>query len=362
MQALDKEEDQRFIQSWLRAKYAITIRATKAGSQNEDFEKIGTRFHNWFRDNLEIVGLNKNTQADFSRFINEDFKYYLAAYLRIAQAEKTLTVGLESVHYLEQWGIAASLKHPLFLASLSPNDSVDVANQKINLVAKYLEIFCVRRSINFRNFGATSIRYTMYTLVKDLRDKNLEELQSLLSARLDDMEESWDAFHRFRLHGQNKVFVKYLLSRISGHVDELAGERTTFSNYFHKGIGKPFEIEHIWSQHFAEHTDEFDQQHDFDDYRNRMGGLVLLPRGTNQSYGDKSYEIKQGHYIKENLLVKSLCPLTYENNPNFKTLVSEYNFPFRAHNEFKKADLEARQTLYQAICEDIWSLKVKGPA
>jgi len=357
LQSLDKEEDQRFIQAWLRAKYAITIRATKAGSQNEDFEKIGTRFHNWFRDNLDLIGLDKNAQAGFSQFINENFKYYLAAYLRIAQAEKTLTAGLESVHYLAQWGIASSLKHPLLLASLLPSDSVAVANQKMNLVAMYLEIFCVRRSINFRNFGATSIRYTMYTLVKELRDKSLDELQLLLQARLDGMEERWDAFNSFRLHGQNKVFVKYLLSRLSGYVDELAGESTNFTNYFHKGTGKPYEIEHIWSQHFVEHNDEFDQQNDFDDYRNRLGGLVLLPRGTNQSYGDKPYAVKQGHYIKENLLVKSLCPLAYEHNPNFKRLMSEHGLPFRAHDDFKKADLEARQGLYQGICEEIWTLK-----
>ena len=356
LQSLDKEEDQRFIQSWLRAKYAISIRPSKAGSQNEDFEKIGTRFHNWFRDNLDLMGLEKNAQKGFIQFINEDFKYYLAAYMRISQAEKNLTPGLESVHYVAQWGIANSLKHPLFLAPLLPSDSVDVANKKISLVAKYLEIFCVRRSINFRNFGATSIRYTMYTLVKDLRDKKLDELQSLLQGKLDGMEESWDAFHRFRLHGQNKFFVKYLLSRLSGYVDELAGESTNFANYFYKGMGKPFEIEHIWSQHFAEHSDEFEQQHDFEDYRNRLGGLVLLPRGTNQSYGDKPYVVKQKHYIKENLLVKSLCSLTYENNPNFKRLMSEHGLPFRAHDNFKRADLESRQALYQAICEKIWTL------
>jgi len=356
LQALDKEEDQRFIQSWLRAKYAVTIRPGKAGSQNEDFEKIGTRFHNWFRDNLHLMGLDKDSQIGFNQFVNEHFKYYLDAYLRIADAEETLTVGLESIHYIKHWGIASSLKHPLMLAPLLPSDSVDVANQKMNLVAKYIEIFCVRRSINFRNFGASSIRVTMHTLVKDLRDKSLEDLQVLLQGKLDNMDEKWDGFGRFRLHGQNKWFVKYLLARLSGYVDELAGETTNFVNYFHKSQAKPFEIEHIWSQHFVEHQDEFDQLHDFEDYRNRLGGLVLLQRGTNQSYGDKPYAIKQEHYIKENLLVKSLCPLAYKNNPNFKKLISEHGLPFEAHDDFMKADLETRQALYQAICEKIWVL------
>ncbi|WP_218571806.1 DUF262 domain-containing protein [Pseudomonas sp. C27(2019)] len=356
LQGIDKEEDQKFIQAFLRAKYAVTIRQGKAGSKNEDFEKIGTRFHNWFRDNLKLVGLGKDSQEDFDRFINKDFKYYFDAYLRIAQARATLTKGLESVHYIEHWGIAASLRDPLLLAPLLPSDSVETANQKINLVAKYIEIFCVRRSINFRTFAATSIRYTIYTLVKELRDKNLEELQEILESKLAAMDESWVGMHRFRLHGQNKVFVKYLLSRLSGYVDQLAGQSTDFRNYFLKGTGKPYEIEHIWGRHFDDHRNEFEHENDFVEYRNRLGGLVLLPRGTNQSYGDKPYEVKKQHYIKENLLVKSLCPLTYENNPNFKKLIIEHGLPFKAHNEFKKGDFDDRQDLYQVMCEKIWTL------
>ena len=356
LQGIDKEEDQKFIQAFLRAKYAVTIRQGKAGSKNEDFEKIGTRFHNWFRDNLKLVGLGKDSQEDFDRFINKDFKYYFDAYLRIAQARATLTKGLESVHYIEHWGIAASLRDPLLLAPLLPSDSVETANQKINLVAKYIEIFCVRRSINFRTFAATSIRYTIYTLVKELRDKNLEELQEILESKLAAMDESWVGMHRFRLHGQNKVFVKYLLSRLSGYVDQLAGQSTDFRNYFLKGTGKPYEIEHIWGRHFDNHRNEFEHENDFVEYRNRLGGLVLLPRGTNQSYGDKPYEVKKQHYIKENLLVKSLCPLTYENNPNFKKLIIEHGLPFKAHNEFKKGDFDDRQDLYQVMCEKIWTL------
>jgi len=356
LQEVDKEEDQRFIQSWFRAKYAITIRPGKAGSKNEDFEKIGTRFHNWFRENLHLVGLEKDSQEGFNVFINEEFKYYLDAYLRISLAESELTPNLETIHYLKQWGIAASLKHPLLLAPIMPTDSIEVADQKMNLVARYLEIFCVRRSINFRTFGATSIRYTMYTLVKELRDKNIDELRTLLQSKLDSMDEGWSGFTQFRLHGQNGAFVKYLLSRISGYVDELAGTNTNFNTYYHKSAGKPFEIEHIWSKHFGEHKEEFDQLHEFEDYRNRIGGLVLLPRGTNQSYGDKSYVSKQAHYIKENLLVKSLCPLAYESNPNFKRLISDHSLPFRAHIEFNKDDLTIRQALYQRICEKIWTL------
>ena len=113
-------------------------------------------------------------------------------------------------------------------------------------------------------------------------------------------------------------------------------------------------MEHIWADKFPRHKDEFEQEHEFQSYRNRLGDLVLLPRGTNQSYGDLTYAEKQPHYIKENLLVKSLSPLAYENNPNFQALTRQHSLPFSAHPQFKKQDIETRQTLYQAICERIW--------
>lgn len=357
LKAFDKEEDQRFIQAWLRAKYAESIRQSKAGSLNEDFEKIGTRFHNWVRDNLSRMNLAKAGENEFDTFINTEFKYYANAYKRLRNAEETFAPELDSIHYIYQWGIATSLSYPLMLAPLKTTDSVDLANKKMNLVAKYIDIFCVRRSINFRNFSASSIRYTMYNLVKEIRNKDYSELLAIFDKKLDEMDEQWNGFEWFRLHGQNGRFVKYLLSRLSGYVDGLAGVNTDFATYYHAANGKPFEIEHLWANNFEDHKDEFEQQNDFYDTRNSIGALVLLPRGTNQSYSDKPYVEKLPHYIKENLLVKSLHPLTYENNPNFNKLSSCSGLAFKAHPEMKTADIKERCDLYRQIAEQIWCLE-----
>jgi len=349
----DKDEDQRFIQSWLRAKFADTIRQGKQGSQNEDFEKIGTRFHSWVRENLDKVGLKENDSGSFSNFINQDFKFYLKAYLMIMRASNELLNDMEHLYYIDDWGIATSLSYPLLLAPLNISDSDEVIKAKMNIVAKYIETFVVRRSINYRKFASSSIRYTMYSLVKEIRGKTLEELKSLLSSKLEQMPEKWDALSKFGMHGQNKRFVKFLLSRMSSYIDKHAGINTNYDSYFIPE-GKQFEIEHIWANKYERHIDEFEQKADFEVFRNRLGDLVLLPRGTNQSYGDKNYKEKHKHYVKENLLVQSLTPLAYENNPNFINMIQSTKLPFKAHEEFKKADIEERQKLYQLICEDIW--------
>ncbi|EKN3392656.1 DUF262 domain-containing protein [Yersinia enterocolitica] len=351
----DKDEDQRFFQSWLRAQYADTIRPGKAGSKNEDFEKIGTRFHSWVRDNLQMVGLEPDNGETFERFIQKNFVFYLNAYTQILKAEKSLTQQLEHVFYIHHWGIAPTLSFPLMLAPLNVGDSPDVVRSKINLVARYIETFVVRRSINFRKFSASSIRYTIYSLVKEVRGKDFEELKQLLSKKLSEIPDTFAGMDEFRLHGQNYRFVKFLLSRVTAWVEQQAGMSTTFVTYYQPEQGKPFEIEHIWADKYERYSDEFEQEHEFNNYRNRLGDLVLLPRGSNQSYGDLNYEQKQPHYIKENLLAKSLCPLAYTNNPNFNHLKIMYELPFKAHDSFMKQDVDDRQVLYKTICEKIWN-------
>lgn len=358
MKALHEFEDdgdQTFFQSWLRAQYAESIRQGKAGSTNEDFEKIGTRFHSWFRDNLNLMNLNAESSEDFIQFIQRDFRFFRGAYEQIVNAQWKFDRTLDHVYYIACWGIAESLSYPLMMAPLCVDDPQDVVLRKINLVAKYIEVFSVRRSVNFKNFGASSIRYTMYSLVKEIRRKSLTELHAILAKKIDEMEQTWSGVESFRWHGMNRHFVKFLLSRISGYIDEQTGLSSHFDTYFSNPGGKPFEIEHIWANKFSEHQDEFVQQHEFQEFRDRLGDLVLLPRGTNQSYGDQPYASKQPHYLKENLLVKSLCALTYQNNPNFTQMAAKLNLPFRAHSEFKKADLQERQRLYRTICERIWA-------
>jgi hypothetical protein len=307
------------------------------------------------------MGLKANSPQEFRALVHEEFEYYLRAYLDILDAQKEEKPGWEHVFYHCNWGIADSLSFPLMLAPLNSTDSPDVTRQKINEVARFMETFAVRRSINFRKFGASSIRYTMYSLVKELRGKDIAALRTLLDGKLNEMEETWDGLSEFRLHGMNRYFVKYLLSRITGFIEQQSGASTSFSTYFASPGTKPYEVEHIWADKFNEHRDEFEQQHEFESYRNRIGDLVLLPQGTNQSYGAMSYAQKVDHYLKENLLVKSLHPKAYENNPNFAGMARRLGLKFRAYESFTKADIAERQALIQSLCEVIWGVRASNP-
>ena len=351
-----KDEDQTFFQAWLRSQYAQTIRVAVTGSQNQDFEKIGTRFHTWVRDNPDKLNWGGQALPRLVPFLEHEFPFFFNAYSRILEAQGKLTIGLEHVYYIHHWGIAKSLSYPLMLAPLTAQDDNETRDAKINTVAHFIENFVVRRSVNYHRFAASSIRYTMYTLVRDIRGLSLEKLASVLVSRLEDIGADWTRMDDFGMHGQNKRFVKFLLSRITAFIENESGINTSFNTYYDVGNGKPFEIEHIWADSFEEHRSEYDQRDEFDRSRNRLGGLLLLPQGTNQSLGALSYDKKKKHYAKENLLAKSLCDIAYENNPNFVNMYKRLDLDFRSHTVFHKRDLLIRQQLYRTIAEKIWSL------
>jgi hypothetical protein len=142
---------------------------------------------------------------------------------------------------------------------------------------------------------------------------------------------------------------------MTDYVETRSGRPSRYLEYVQRQGTKGYEIEHIWADHPERHTDEFEHPADFEEYRNRIGGLLLLPKSFNASYGDLPYAEKRKHYLKQNLLAQSLHEEAYEHDPGFLRFVKESGLPFRPHPEFKKADLDARQDLYRRLAEQIWS-------
>jgi len=106
-----------FFKAWLRAKYAETIRPGRKGAANEDFEKIGTRFHSWVRDNKEKMGLGNN--VDFYNFISKNFEFFVKLYVKINSASIKLNDKLESIFYINERGLASSIYYPLLIAPIN---------------------------------------------------------------------------------------------------------------------------------------------------------------------------------------------------------------------------------------------------
>lgn len=344
--------DQSFFQAWFRGKYAMSIRPGKAGSENKDFELIGTRFHNWFKDNHKKL-FKLKTSDEFYNFFKFEFPFFVKWYTKSWDAQAEFESTLPHLTYISSWGIAESLQDPLLLASIKFDDDKETIKKKLDFVARFIETFTVRRAVNYRKFGQTSIKYTMFSIIKSIRNNDLQTLGQNLKKEILELDEKWEAVEDFRLHGMNRKFVKHLLSRVSSYVDSLVGKDTNYVSYHHPK-GRQFEIEHIWGNKFEEHKDEFDQKEDFQEWRNSVGALILLPNGTNQSFNSDKYADKLNHYIKENTFAQTLNPHYYEKNPNFLKSPVINELDFKPHKDFKKKDISERQELVKRICEKIW--------
>src|SRR6201997_2656717 len=194
----------------------------------------------------------------------------------------------------------------------------------------------------------------MFLVMRDIRDKNAAELAGLLRERLDAETETFSSNDRFRLHGMNGRQIHRLLARMTDYVETRSGQASRYAEYAQRGRNG-YEIEHIWADHPERHTDEFAHPSEFQEYRNRIGGLLLLPKSFNASYGDAPYAEKIEHYNSQNLLARSLHKNAYEHNPGFKRFLERSGLEFKTHAEFKRADLDQRQVLYQRLAEKIWS-------
>ncbi|MXZ30725.1 MAG: DUF262 domain-containing protein [Acidimicrobiia bacterium] len=343
--------DAEFVKAWLRGNYAATIRPRKAKASPGDFDIIGTAFHKWVRDNPESLGLIK--KEDYRRFVADECFPLSKRYIQLLQYSSKLEGGMEALRYNAWSGLTLQL--PVVLAAIAPEDDEEIFRKKVAMIAGALEIYVVRRMVNYRNFGYSTIVVSMFNLMKRLRNRPTNEVQGVLSEWLESEDDRLDGILWLRLHGRKYSHVKYVLARISSWLDTELNTGISIEEYMNRKRNPPFEVEHIWANKYNRHKCEFESEHEFAEHRNKIGGLLLLPKPFNASYGDLPYEDKVGHYLSQNPLAQSLNPDTYEHNPTFRRLRDKHKLAFKPYDAFTRADIDERQQLFLDIAKIIWN-------
>ena len=349
---IGKDEDADGIKSWLRSQYAESIRERKRGAEPRDFDLIGTEFHRWVREHEQALDLTSSPA--FASIIERDFAFYSRWYEYLRRAGDTLTAGMECVYFNAQHNF--TLQYPLLLSSLTVHDDETSVLRKLRIVAGWLDILIHRRLWNWRSIDYSTMQYAMFLVMREIRGSTAHELVRMLRRRLDTDPETFavnDRNARFGLHGRNRPQVHRLLARMTDYIETESGEARRYAEYATRGR-KGYEIEHIWADRSERHVEEFAHPSEFAEYRNRIGGLLLLPKRFNASYGDLRYVEKREHYLSQNLLARSLHERAYDRNPGFRQFIAAANLPFRAHAVFERADLDARQELCRQLAERIW--------
>lgn len=359
---LGRETESDFFKTWLRSQYATKMRERKKDAQPEDFDLIGTEYHRWTRNHANQIRLINGESC--YQWIVQDMEFYARIYVQLLQASRSLISGLESVRYNADHGFTQ--QYQLLLAPLTPHDNDVTTQAKICVVADYIDCWLNRRLWNFKSINYSTVQYTVFQLTKELRGKSLDEVREILTIRLKEEDAVLNFTNQPYLNNWNAKSLHRQLARMINWLEIESGQPGQYEKYIARSGKYAYEIEHIWANHYDRHQQEFETPTAFSEYRNRLGGLLLLPKKVNASLGDRDFDYKVEQYIKENLLAKSLHHKCYENNPGFQHMIETTGLPFRFYSKtnreeqksvFRKVDLEERFQLYRQIAEQLWSVE-----
>ena len=349
----DDKGDETFIKTWLRAHYAETIRETKAGAVNKDFDIIGGSFHKWVRDERNRLGLNDS--GDFELFINK-FVRFAEVYKRIRQAETIFAEETKYVYYNAQ--VNFTLQPQLLLAPICYNDSWQVIVEKINLAARFIDVFIVSRVTKYRSVDYSTIKNFVFHVTKDIRMTDVSTLKQKLEQQYLKLAfDPAEALVDLRLNNFTKKYIKNILARVTGFIEEQTDVASNYCNYMNTQTNNPFEIEHIITDHYEWFASEYAGQDDFRRWRNSVGALLLLHKSINASLRDAKYDNKLRKYCSNegNIYTESLGNLAYQNNPRFIKFIGDHNLGFRAYTEFGKNEITERTAVLAQLMKLVWN-------
>lgn len=340
-----------FFKAWLRSQYAKKIRERKKEAQNEDFELIGTEYHRWVKNHDGEVGLNSG--EDFYQFVIKNMRIFADLYLRLLKASSTRKKGLESVKYNADAGF--TLQHHIILSAVSVDDDKDTALAKMGVVADFIDSWLNVRFWNYKSNSYSQMQYAAFTVIRSIRGKTLAEVRQVLHNRLKEEFAEIDFTGHVRLNQFTSKAIHRQLARFTDWLEQQAGEPGRYEDYIVRSGKHAYEVEHILANKFEMFTEDFVDAAAFDEWRNYIGGLLLLPKKVNASLGDYSYAKKLPHYLKANALTQSLHPDFYQNNPGVLNAIKKHGLAFEAHEKFDGDDIEQRSDLYSALASLIWS-------
>lgn len=329
-----------FFKMYFRGHLAEDLSQSK--NSNSDFTRIGKEFHRWIRDNSVRIGLNSS--SDYVNFISK-ISYFASIYSRINDILQSRNSS-DYLYLIVNNDYGFTLQPALILAAVKYGDSQDTVTEKIKIVSKYVTKILSWRVWNHWMISQSSLEAPIYDLCKKIRDMDVLSLKSFLASDPVDLPKLENSP---TLNQQNKSKLKVLISLITEIVACNSGTPDYMLNK------KDIEVEHIWANHFSDHTDEFNDETEFSASRNNIGDLLVLPKSFNSSYGDDPFESKVVQYFEQNILAQSLNSNKYQNNPGFIGFIKTSNLPFKSYAVFKKDSIIERAELYKQIL--IWNWK-----
>ena len=345
----EKEKPLRFLRYFLMANYVI---------KNERGDSVvrEDEIYDWFiaKDNAALCDY-AGKPFEFVRKVIRNVEHYLAFANGLGNDGKP-SLAMDSLKRLA--GGAFSLHFVLLLAAANfPKPLFDhFVAQLESFLFYYIFTKTPTKDLE-RSFSQWADELRVIAETSD-PVKQKVQLNAFIAERFEKnmagkSQELADALKRFTLYSMQQYRTRYLLARLTQHVD------MAFSGLKVPGSLEPFtnlEIEHI-----LPNKPEDDLRAKwatenpgmvYDDYKNRLGNLTLLEKPINIVAGNDFYTGKQVEYGKSgNYLTRSLVALT---DVGQNTSISRINAKLEAFPAWNAASIEKRHAMLIALAKDVW--------
>lgn len=345
----EKEKPLRFLRYFLMANYVIKNERGDAVVREDEI-------YDWFvaKDNAVLCDY-AHKPFEFVRKVIRNVEHYLAFANGMGNdgkpslamdSLKRLAGGAFSLHYVLLLA-AANFPKPLFDHFVAQLESFLFYYIFTKTPTKDLERSFSQWADELRTIaeGGDPVKQKMQfnVFIADRFEKNMAGKSQELA----------DALKRFTLYSMQQYRTRYLLARLTQHVE------MAFSGLKVPGSLEPFtnlEIEHILPNKpeddlRAKWTTE-NPGMVYDDYKNRLGNLTLLEKPINIVAGNDFYTAKQVEYGKSgNYLTRSLVALT---DVGQNTSISRINAKLEAFPAWNAASIEKRHALLIVLAQEVW--------
>ena len=345
----EKEKPLRFLRYFLMANYVIKNKRGDAVVREDEI-------YDWFvaKDNAALCDY-ANKPFEFVRKVIRSVEHYLAFANGMGNdgkpslamdSLKRLAGGAFSLHYVLLLA-AANFPKPLFDHFVAQLESFLFYYIFTKTPTKDLERSFSQWADELRTIaeGGDPVKQKVQlnAFIADRFEKNMAGKSQELA----------DALKRFTLYSMQQYRTRYLLARLTQHVE------MAFSGLKVPGSLEPFtklEIEHILPNKPEEdlHAKWATENPGmvYDDYKNRLGNLTLLEKPINIVAGNDFYTAKQVEYGKSgNYLTRSLVSLT---DVGQNTSISRINAKLEAFPNWNAASIEKRHAMLIALAQDVW--------
>lgn len=381
--ALDKDDTEKYSHIWEEAIKLLRgmeddffvdyLKGKFIFKRNADIEKaINNQYHRYIFEVNDIAEKLKFRKKDehhiknIKSFIENDFTYYSKLYSKIRRNEYEFLSYNNDINDL-------SGQYQNIIAACSINDVEE--DSKIETIAKEVDRMYMLLNLNgvYDSNNYQEISYQLNSNLQKIEIENYNNVYSnLIEQRIKDARGLSEIstlldYDRFKTRGYDNIKrrpLRYFFARIEKYLCNNM-EKDMENNVYYistkTGHKTGYHIEHILSRN-DENKSHFSSEEEFENQRNRLGGLLLLYNMDNIiSNNEKYFSGKRKTYNNGLVWGRTLVGSFYHTsnkrfidfNNDFK---SETRKVFKELDKFDKNALEYRSELLYEIVKKIWKI------